>query len=142
MYQAVTLDWKELVEGLGLNESHKHDDILTYLLTYESVGMHLLRLRPWYLCKHQDSLFPSTAVNLNISSTKCTFYRSLAIIVVSLCRQMDGQVIHDLITNHGANDYNFEDTFLCPTMLCLNNDQGDLEKIEIIYRVKELYCNQ
>ena len=115
---------------------------------YETVGMHLLRLRPWYLCKHsatihQDHLFPSTAVNLNnISSTKCIFYRSLAIIMVSLCRQIDGQVIHDLITNQSASVYCFEETFLCPTMLSLNNDQGDLEKIEIIYRVQELYCNQ
>ena len=137
------MDWKELVEDLGLSESHNQSDIIDYLDTYDTRGLHLLRLRPWYLCKHQDSLLPQQAVNLNISSTKCTLYRSLAVIVVSLCRQADGKVIHDLIiTNHSANDDIAEDTLLCPTMLCLNNDQGDLEKLEIIYRVKELYCNQ
>ena len=107
------------------------------------MGTQFLRLRPWYLCKHQDSLFPQQAVNLNISSTKCEFYRTLAIIIVSLCQEMDGKAFHDLITNQSANVYNdVDDTFLCPTMLYLNNDKGELEKIEIIYRVEELYCNQ
>ena len=136
------MDWKEL-EDLGLNESHNQSDIIDYLNVYDTKGLHLLYLRPWYLCKHQDSLFPQQAVNLNISSTKCTLYRSLAVIVVSLCKQTDEKVIHDLITNHhSAKNDDIVDTILCPTMLCLNNDQGDLQKIEIIYRVKELFINQ
>ena len=107
--------------------------------------MQFLRLRPWYLCKHSATIHQDylTAVNLNISSTKCVFYRTLAIIIVSLCKEMDGKAFHDLITNQSANVYNdVDDTFLCPTMLYLNNDKGELEKIEIIYRVEELYCNQ